>query len=209
MMRPPDRSPWHRPRLSMIGRGSHVCRAAGLLAALAGPVSPAAAQGVQPGGADSVLTADALTRLMTFWTAFAKENDTVQAVRLDGFGSPHALAVLDTVYSGSRINRAELVQNMIALAARYPSVAADLTQAGLTSQRYQVIFATLLTTCRTANGMAWGNPVTPTPRQAKNIAFLKAHPREFDALFAVAGDHIYGLADCGRRAMIVPRDSLQ
>jgi hypothetical protein len=150
-------------------------------------------------GVDSLLTADALNRLTTFWTAFAQEDSSVQeAGRPSPMMAEWSLLMIDTVYSGSRIDRMELMINMAEMAADIPSVAADLRQAGLTAERYHAILVTLLTTCRTFNAASRGNPTTPTPLQAQNIAFLTAHKQEFNALFSLP-KHL-GLGDCGHMA---------
>jgi hypothetical protein len=105
----------------MNRRLPRACLVPVVLTALAGaaPASAAQADGRVRGAADSVLTVDALTRLMTFWKAFAKEQDDFTPP-LD---APASLLAIDTVYSGSRIVRMELVLNMAALAAEYSSVA--------------------------------------------------------------------------------------
>lgn len=125
-----------------------------------------------PGGV--LLTRDAITRLATFWTAFAAEADSIRSVAGIVGTDAWSLLRIDTVYSGARIDRTELVHNMPAVAARYPSVSAALRRAGLTPQEYTQLVTTLLTTCRTLNGVTWGNPVTPTPREVRNMAFFTA-----------------------------------
>ena len=168
------------------------------------------------GTSDTVLTGAALTQLTNFWTAFLRATDSIrrpsEAQFMTPIGTPTSLLALDTVYSGTRIDRLELVQHMSALATKYASVAATLQHAGLTSDRYQALFQALLNTCRTFNGMTWGNPVVPTPRQSQNIAFLKAHHQLLDSLVASAGAEqsmllgsvpIWGTGDCGRMAYVL------
>ena len=142
------------------------------------------------------LSVDALTRLATFWTAFAHEPDSVRTPRLGTFDTPTPFVEIDTVYSGSRIDRTEVTLNLTTLAATDPAVAADLRRAGLTPARYHAIFATLLTACRTYNAARSGNPRPPTLAEAINIAMLTAHPQLFNRLFSSAATHLLGLGDC-------------
>lgn len=156
---------------------------------------------------DSVLTVKALTQLTVVWTAFMQAPDSLRRSLIGTLGTVTPLVAFDTVYSGSRIDRIELVQNIPALAARDPSIGLAFTRAALTSQRYHVLFVTLLNTCRTFAGMTWENPVTPTPLEATNIAFLTAHQRILDtlvtrahAMYAWSAAPVLGTKDCGRMA---------
>jgi hypothetical protein len=149
---------------------------------------------------DSVLTADALTRLATFWTTFVNAGDSLWTPRFNTFGTSTPLVAIDTVYTGRRIDRTEWMLNVAVLAAKYPIVKAALTQAGLTPPRYQALFSALLNACRTFNVTSQGDPGTPTTLEAKNIAFLEAHSRAFGALIMIAAHHMLGVGDCGQMA---------
>ena len=75
-----------------------------------------------------------------------------------------------------------VMTDMAVLAARYPSVAANLKASGLTAPQhdaYRVALASARTT-ETLSGAA--GAVSPNSVLAKNVAFMKAHPDVFMAL---------------------------
>ena len=73
---------------------------------------------------------------------------------------------------------------MAALAARYPSVAAALTEASLTGEQHDQYRAALVSAMvtETFGERATGAVVDPASALGKNIAFLRAHPEALKAL---------------------------
>ena len=91
-----------------------------------------------------VLTAKALTRLTAFWASFAKEQDSIRTTARREYLREVAVPV------GNERSSAIMV-DMSALAARYPSVAADLKQAGLTAKQHDAYRVALLSAQITKN----------------------------------------------------------
>lgn len=115
------------------------------------------------------LTSEAIQRLTTFWTKFMQEPDSIRITA--------RRAHLREVALPGR-NAASLpMADMPALAARYPSVAAALTQAGLTAEQHDAYRVAVAATVSPWKGV----PLTPT--LAKNLEFVKAHPDEMNALW--------------------------
>lgn len=143
-----------------------------------------------------VLTAEALTRMTTFWRQFIEEPESI---RIEG-----RRAHLREVSVALGAERPSVwMTDMPALAAQYPSVAADLQAAGLTAQQHEAYRAALLgaSVAKYLNidlpqdsmfVAYWRRERGELPRFAvkansslgRNIAFLQAHPDELQALEA-------------------------
>jgi len=151
------------------------------LAATVGAAPAAATPAVSAVVADSdvVLTVDALTQMTKFWAAFMKETPAVR----DTGRAKHQKPL--TVDAGSQQLQLPGVVDMAAMAAAYPSVAADLKAAGLTAAQWEQ-YRKALVGASVAIQLAKANNTTPAATTAvgKNVVFLTAHTKEFDALKA-------------------------
>jgi hypothetical protein len=126
-----------------------------------------------------VLTTDAIAKMTAFWTSFMNEPDsihtTARRVHLREVSLP----------LGNERLSAPLV-DIAALASIYPSVAADLMHAGLTAQQHDayrvaIICAIATREIKSEQRNILGD-VEATSVLGKNIAFMKEHPDEFEAL---------------------------
>lgn len=142
---------------------------------------------------DPLLTVATLQHMTTFWTRFAAEPDSIKTVARMAHQTPVALQLGKQLVSVVKANIRDL-------AARYPSVAADLAAAGLTAheeERYReailrVGFTRLVTAPGTGDSgtpnrkvqMATTavGPIVPTSVLGQNLAFRAAHAQEFKAL---------------------------
>jgi hypothetical protein len=113
--------------------------------------------------------------MMTFWAAFAKEPDSIRATARRA--TLHDVAVPVGKSQGS-----VWITDMAKLAAKYPSVAADLKSAGLTAKDEDAIRVTLISTQATIT--AGDEPGTPDTASvlAKNVAFVNSHLAEMKQL---------------------------
>jgi hypothetical protein len=127
---------------------------------------------------EPVLTADALTRMTSFWSNFKKEPDSIYSAR-----SKDPFRKDDQVSVGSHSSPFEHV-HISAIADKYPSVAADLKQAGLTAPQFNGYYMALVSALNTQTELAQypADSVGPTPVEQQNIAFIKAHLKEVTAL---------------------------
>jgi hypothetical protein len=122
-----------------------------------------------------VLTTDVVKRLTTFWTRFAAEPDSIRTVARRAHLREVAVPV------GSEQVTVPLM-DLAALAAQYPSVAADLAQASLTAEQHDVARVALLSAMATSvagegvAAAAAGSVVT------QNLAFFDAHQDKIDEL---------------------------
>ena len=124
---------------------------------------------------DPVLTSALLTKLTTFWRRFGQEPDSIRSAARTAHEAPLALRVGQEPVS-------VVATRMTALAAQYPSVAADLRAAGLTAAeadrlRAAVIRVGLAHLVGTAAG-----PIAPTSVLGQNLALRETHPSAFAAL---------------------------
>jgi len=86
----------------------------------------------------SRLTADMLKQMTTFWTRFMQEPESIRTTARRA----HLREVSNYGVMGD--NHAVLMTDMAALAAKYPSVAADLQTAGLTAEQHDAYRLSLL-----------------------------------------------------------------
>jgi len=129
-------------------------------------------------GSMPVLTDEALTRMITFWTRLMREPDSLWQ------DSREAHQGQLTVLVGSQPVWFIDMVDIPALAARYPSVAADLQQAGLTTRKEEEYRAALLSAGATmrADSAGGAGTVKATSVLGNNVAFLRAHLAAFEAL---------------------------
>jgi hypothetical protein len=125
---------------------------------------------------EALLTTDALTGMTSFWTAFMQEPDSVKTTGRQANQEPLSV----DIGSGTPVQLPGVV-NMAAMATKFPSVAADLQRAHLTAQQWEQNRAALV-----AATLAAQQGVTPAASSlvGENMAFLQAHPQEFQALRA-------------------------
>ena len=161
-----------------------------------------------------VLTADALTHFVQFWTSFMQEPASIRTT-WNIYMNPDSTMLRQTELHEVSLpvghERASVwMTDMSALAARYPSVAADLKNAGLTAEQHDAYRLALLSamTTQSVNAQAgdvlgaaqfqalaqsFGAPplADPTPVAlpvdsasvlGRNMAFLEAHQDELSAL---------------------------
>jgi predicted esterase len=122
-----------------------------------------------------LLTPAALTQLTTFWTKFAQEPDSILVTARRA----HLREVLVPV-GDEQVSL--WTMDLAALAAQYPTVAADLKAAGLTAQQQDAYRIALLSAASTAKLKDQVGRLAPASVLAKNIAFLREHPDEVKAL---------------------------
>lgn len=122
-----------------------------------------------------LLTADALTRLTAFWTGFAKESDSIRT-------TARRAHLREVVVPVAEERPSVWLMDVAALAARYPSVAADLRQAGLTAQQHDDYRLALISAVIVKHAKDQVGAVAATSLLGKNVAFVEAHPDELAAL---------------------------
>lgn len=143
-----------------------------------------------PADSDPVLTVNAIQQMTTFWTRFRQEPDAVL-----GAGR---MAHQEQLWLALGTEPASVITtDMPALAAAYPSVAADLEAAGLTAQQEQAYRAAILRVgFARIGGIAPGDairplvlgrdlpfvPIAPTSVLGQNLAFRQTHAALFKAL---------------------------
>lgn len=128
-----------------------------------------------------VLTADALTKMTNFWAAFMKESPAIRDTARKQHQKPLTIPS-DAATTGRATIQMQGVVDMIGMANKYPTVASDLKNSGLTAQQWDQYRAALLSAYLTSK-LAKSTPAT-TSVVGQNVAFLAAHPKEFAALQA-------------------------
>jgi hypothetical protein len=131
------------------------------------------------------LTIDVLTKMTAFWTRFVQEPESIRTTGRRA----HLRAVSVPV---GKERPMVMMTDMAALAAKYPSVAADLKAVGLTAQQHDAYRVALASAQVIGNSVGMiGNgiaiedligPLDSASVMAKNVAFMKAHPDEFRTL---------------------------
>lgn len=140
--------------------------------------------------ADSLpqLTTEVLTKITTFWTSFQQEPDSIKT----DARRAHLREV--AVPAAAEAPVSAWMVDMSALAARYPAVAADLKQAGLTAQEHDAYRLALLTAQYVRTGLRaeaydrtnaiLTEAVAANLVLKKNLEFLDTHADELEALEA-------------------------
>ena len=148
---------------------------------------PAGTYAAQPAVANDslvLLTPDAINKLATFWKSFMTETpdirDTGRQQNQEKISVP--LGKVTGVQAPPTMQTQ--VVNMVAMAQKYPSVAAKLKAAGLTPQEWEqdrmALFSATVTNQIDKSGKEAGDGSTLW----KNVAMLRAHQQEFQALQA-------------------------
>lgn len=122
-----------------------------------------------------LLTTEVLTQMTSFWTRFAQQPESIRTV-----ARRRHLRELQVSVGTER--PLVWLTDLAALAAQYPSVAADLQQAGLTAQQHDAYRVALISTRIAAIAKDLLGPLEATSVLAKNLAFYEAHPDELEAL---------------------------
>jgi hypothetical protein len=121
-----------------------------------------------------VLTDEALKKMITFWTSFMTEPDSIRATGRRA----HLHAV---IFPLGQMRVSVWMTNMPSLAAQYPSVAAKLEQAGLTAEEHDAYRTALVSLFF----MGWEEPETLAPGDTvfvQNNAFRRTHWNELQDL---------------------------
>lgn len=138
------------------------------------------------------LTADVLGRLSTFWTAFLQQPDSIRTVARKANHESLPISVDEVPAAGHRSVELPSVVNMVAMAGKYPTVAAALKQVDLTPAQWEQYRRSLFTAMFTdqlekAAGEAAGGTTSTSAYPSvvlRNVAFLRTHQKELDALKA-------------------------
>ena len=130
---------------------------------------------------DSVLTVDALKRMTDFGVLFMKEPDSIKNSAWES--TTKRVALTTDLASAGMSQKEDVIQDIVALATKYPSIAADLKQAGLTAPQWEAYRNAILGASYTAQA-AKRKGVTPalTSAVGKNVAFLKTHQTTLNKL---------------------------
>lgn len=139
-----------------------------------------------------VLTPEALRRMTAFWTRFQQEPESIKT----DARRQHLREVAVPVAPEAPLSA--WMVDMPALAAQYPSVAADLQQAGLTAPQHDAYRIALLAAAYVRTGLPveeyfranmvgeWAvilaKAMAANPVLEKNVEFLGAYPDELQAL---------------------------
>lgn len=129
---------------------------------------------VVPGPIPAVTT-DILTKMAAFWSSFMEEPDSI-------FMTARRAHQRETIVPVGQEQPTVSMMEMPALAAKYPSIAASLKAAGLTAEQHDVYRVALLSALLTDNIGSVAGEIADTSVLAKNIAFMKEHPDEFETL---------------------------
>jgi predicted esterase len=121
-----------------------------------------------------VLTDDAYTKLITFWTHFMKEPDSIRTIA-------RRTHLREASVPFGKERPSVMMVNIAALAAQYPSVAADLKRAGLTAQQhdaYRIALISAELAKLLLDSKLLPEPIEATSLLGRNLAFVVAHDRE-------------------------------
>jgi hypothetical protein len=129
-----------------------------------------------------VLTTDVLTQMTTFWTNFLREPDSIRT-------TARRAHLREVIVPVGQERPSIWMVDMAALAAKYPSVAADLKTAGLTAQQHDAYRVALISAQVSKSIGKEAGTVEATSALAKNVEFFDAHPDEFKALARAGIEH--------------------
>jgi hypothetical protein len=122
-----------------------------------------------------VLTVDVLTKMTTFLNAFMQEPDSIKTT------ARKANQMTLVVSVGANKQMDQIGMDLVAMATKYPSVAADLKAVGLTAQEWQAYRWALNSASATVD---LGMTAPSGSVLAKNVAFFRDHEKEIHALEA-------------------------
>jgi hypothetical protein len=123
------------------------------------------------------LTTEALTKMTTFWTSFSQEPDSIRV-------TARRAHLREVIVPVGQERPSVWITDMSALAAKYPSVAADLKKAGLTAKQHDAYRVALISAQTSQFTKDEAGTVEATSTLAKNLEFFYSHPDEFKALDA-------------------------
>ncbi len=141
-------------------------------------------------GADSVLTTELLGRMTTLWTSFAKEPASVRDTGRKANQIPFTIPLTGGIAGSQPDMQLPGVVNMAAMATKFPSVATDFKQAGLTPQQWEqarkALFAAMCIDELDKYNQQRGMKPAPANSSVlwQNITFLRTHQKEVDELKA-------------------------
>ena len=121
------------------------------------------------------LTSDVLTKMTTFWTSFAQEPDAVRV-------TARRASLRETVVPIGTEKPLVWMSDMPALAAKYPTVAADLKKAGLTAEQEQAYRVALISAQVSKVTGDEAGALDANSVASKNLQFLDGHLDEFKTL---------------------------
>lgn len=130
---------------------------------------------VVPADSDPVLTNTILAQMTTFWTRFFQEPDSIRTVARLAHEVPWMFTIGEDSVS-------VVTTSMTALATRYPSVAADLSAAGLTAAQEDRYREAIIRVGLTHMVAAAAGPIAPASVLGQNLAFRQAQSQAFKAL---------------------------
>jgi hypothetical protein len=121
------------------------------------------------------LSSDVMTKMTTFWTSFAQEPDSIRV-------TARRATLHEVVVPVGTAKPIIWMSDMVALAKKYPSVAADLKKAGMTAEQEQAYRVALISAqVSKSTGDEPGAPEANSVA-AKNLEFLNGHLDEFRTL---------------------------
>ncbi len=136
------------------------------------------------------LTVEILGHMTTFWESFMREPLSVRDTGRKANQMPLPVVLSEVSGLGPPPQIKMTALNMVSMAEKFPSVAADLKQASLTSQQWNqfrrslIIASTLDQLDKTAAPPGTSITISHESLGWKNAEFLRGHKTEFDALKA-------------------------
>lgn len=119
-----------------------------------------------------LLTPEVVKRMTAFWQSFMQEPDFVRIVG-------RRAHLREVVMPVGLEQPTVWMTDMAALAAHYPSVAADLQKAGLTAQQHDAYRVALFGAMATDQLPKDASTLDSTSTLGKNLAFFRNHPDDF------------------------------
>jgi hypothetical protein len=121
------------------------------------------------------LTTKMLTQMTTFWTSFSQEPGSIRV-------TARRAHLREVIVPVGQERPSVWITDMSALAAKYPSVAADLKKAGLTAKQHDAYRVALISAQVSKMAGSYAGIVDTASVLAKNVEFFNAHPDEFKTL---------------------------
>jgi predicted esterase len=124
---------------------------------------------------EPMLSAEVLAKMTAFWNTFSWEPDSIRTDARLAYETYLTLAL-------GRIQTTVPSVDMVALAARYPTVMADLNEVGLTAQQEKAYRTAIVRAVLTQLAGPLAGSVSVHSVFRRNLAFLKTHAAAFRAL---------------------------
>jgi hypothetical protein len=121
------------------------------------------------------LTTEVMRKMTAFWTRFAQEPDSIRLTARRRY-------LHETIINFGQQRPVVWMTDMQAFAGKYPTVAADFKNAGLTAKEHDDYKIALISAMVAGEAEGEVGAIDPASTLAKNIAFLAAHPEEGDKL---------------------------